>query len=647
MNAIVRLYLVLCSSILFGCSSPIENYINTKFPAIAIEDQRAEAITNFQSNIDKLVYPTIAFQADLNTIKNELMAQVLSDKGITALALSSDKQLLNAMIDFDIALAEHSDHEIITRLSPRVIGKLSIYLGATIDFAHETGMMNIRLLPNLSQIKLDAVIIDDSVDVTVVGNIIASALTQYADNISGELSRLDIMKISIPSEYTKSFSLSDSLKDTKFGDDVSIEFEDKQIDLKYALNTFVLSLHSDKLGGIVDFYNSALYEAEGSLSQALKYNSTYESPYDVYNLALKDMLSETPIPGASWVAVSKSVISTFVSEVVEQGQLCSKVTTSATETFSEKIDMPDGAGMSCTIDRDCRQSRNCDVHQSHDSRNCRACLVKNPFGGCIVRGNDPICETAKAAQNAAYAADAAARKLDCERIKEQNRMICEAEKAAEKGLCETAKGALNAIGRTGNFANVKADIGIKGDAKLCLTHTTFDPQMSEINAGIRVSGRLSTNVDFEFTPLDIIGHLTCPFPWTEDYKVTATMKAQSLAIQSNVNLEVDGSRGRYEYTVDPIKVDLALDPPPANLLLEILGSTNMSMACPVVGVAVAPITIPLRQVLPPLGNEFTVESPELSGSGNFDLPSFTIASKESPLKVQVRDHVVLLYTGEK
>jgi hypothetical protein len=77
---------------------------------------------------------------------------------------------------------------------------------------------------------------------------------------------------------------------------------------------------------------------------------------------------------------------------------------------------------------DCTPTRDC--AQPHDVRNCSACIVKNPFtGGCMVRGNDPACEAAKASQNQVYAAQKAS---------------CEAQKSAEKLACEAAKAAVEA-----------------------------------------------------------------------------------------------------------------------------------------------------------------------------------------------------------
>ncbi len=45
----------------------------------------------------------------------------------------------------------------------------------------------------------------------------------------------------------------------------------------------------------------------------------------------------------------------------------------------------------------------CDPNQE-----CSQCLIHNPFGGCTLRGNNPLCEAAKATCQACVATKAAA-----------------------------------------------------------------------------------------------------------------------------------------------------------------------------------------------------------------------------------------------
>jgi hypothetical protein len=77
------------------------------------------------------------------------------------------------------------------------------------------------------------------------------------------------------------------------------------------------------------------------------------------------------------------------------------------------------------------------------TRDCSACLVRNPFGGCAVRGNDPVCEATKASQNASHASEFAAceeRKISAAKVciaaREQALLQCEVRKSAALAACE-------------------------------------------------------------------------------------------------------------------------------------------------------------------------------------------------------------------
>ncbi len=88
----------------------------------------------------------------------------------------------------------------------------------------------------------------------------------------------------------------------------------------------------------------------------------------------------------------------------------------------------------CTPTKDCRSVRNC--QKRRDNTPCKRKLL-------FAWINDPACEAAKAAQNAAYRielqqceAQRSAERLDCERQKLSTKQSCEAKKAASKLQCE-------------------------------------------------------------------------------------------------------------------------------------------------------------------------------------------------------------------
>jgi hypothetical protein len=119
---------------------------------------------------------------------------------------------------------------------------------------------------------------------------------------------------------------------------------------------------------------------------------------------------------------------------------------------------------SCSLKTDATdcslKSDNSDCSLQRDERGCNRCILYRPGppfgdGGCVQSANDPICEAAKAAQNAAYAAA----KATCEAAKLSKNVgykaehdACEATKftknagyKAEHDGCEAGKAAQNVL----------------------------------------------------------------------------------------------------------------------------------------------------------------------------------------------------------
>jgi hypothetical protein len=178
--------------------------------------------------------------------------------------------------------------------------------------------------------------------------------------------------------------------------------------------------------------------------------------------------------------------------------------------------------------------------------------VHNPFGGCVVRGNDPICEASKAAQNAGYAtakadceAKKSAAKADCERIKGQDKVDCERLKTQEKAqretekdgqrlACETEKGAIVALHRTGNIGNLDGSVAGTGSLRLCFQDVHLGAALDKLTLALAASGSAALGTHFKFVPLDVGGHILCPFEWTADKNITTLVPPQSIGV--NVTL---------------------------------------------------------------------------------------------------------------
>lgn len=625
---------------LTGCDNySLKKYINQKWPPVSLEQQRAEAITNFSENLGLVTYPTLGFSLNLNSISSLLLNEELQKDGIVDINLSSDHQLLEVFVKFDVNAADISDETIIDNLQPKIKGDITFYAGVTNSFNQEDNNIDFRILPYLHHVNVESIQIKEKYEVGKNGELLFAILNDYSDNISGELSRLKIMEFNIPASYTKPVMLSDALKNQKVGEGVKVNFTDKPINPPFKLTNIITLINNNKISGMIELYDESLYELESPIVEPVAEKADYPALVSRYNDIESKVFSGINQEHSGWFGVRKDLISHLLSNSLNQAQLCVSVDASTRNQSKQKIDLPDGSGINCTPTRDCRQTRNCQYDPNVDRRNCRACILRNPFGGCSIRGNDPLCEIAKATQNELYKADAAAKKLNCERIKETKRLACEAEKATEKGLCETKKAALDLIGNTGNFANVESDIKMNGNANLCIENTTIDANFSSINSSIRASGKVRVNVGFKFVPLEIVGLLTCPFPWTEDYGATATVLEQSIPFNANISLSTDNGKAIYSYAVSPLSIEAELSPTPAELIIKVLESTNMNMACPVTGVA-RTVTVPLRPFIPLFPETHTFKSKEVVDSGEIELPELSVSGRKLIQEFTITEEVI-------
>ena len=185
----------------------------------------------------------------------------------------------------------------------------------------------------------------------------------------------------------------------------------------------------------------------------------------------------------------------------------------------------------CTLKTDTRDcslqvdTRSCPLQE--DTRSCNRCVIPNPFGGCILYGNDPACEIAKAAQNAIYKANKdaceaakaaqnliyAGNKAACEAAKATQNAIykaekdaCEVAKAAEKAACEVQKSIdlnvcrLNNV-HSGDFVGPATENLFSRAMNQSLAHSLGEPELLA-NALLRVS--LGSNRDDTGDDLNLI-----------------------------------------------------------------------------------------------------------------------------------------------
>lgn len=233
----------------------------------------------------------------------------------------------------------------------------------------------------------------------------------------------------------------------------------------------------------------------------------------------------------------------------------------------------------------CKQktdNRDCSPHgcqRSHDTRSCSACLLRRPWGGCAIRGNDPVCEIAKAGQNKLYEASYVACEADAARLK----VSCEAAKAGQNALYASETAACqagNALVReladlTGRIGRVSGTVNAKAAGTIALQQLGATEAFDTVTMTTRVVANADISARMDFVQSDLLGHLLCQFP----------MKGKTIAARASVGPEaialtgrIAGSGPKPEIVLGAVKVRFQLRPRPVEALFTQNPELNITCA---------------------------------------------------------------------
>lgn len=300
----------------------------------------------------------------------------------------------------------------------------------------------------------------------------------------------------------------------------------------------------------------------------------------------------------------------------------------------EKIELA-GGNFSCEANRDCGQTRDCrrgtkDCSQPHDTRNCRACLVRRPWdGGCAVWGNDPTCEAQKAAQNAAYAAvrgaceaENATRKGICEAEKEAARLDCERIKAQKTLECETKRVVQSLLAEFGGVGAISGQLTLDYGADVAIPTLAFTADLG-LEADIEAVVTARVNGPLTFTPHDLAGHIVCTSKWRRDLALDVTARTLDLSISAGIGFESGKPALVVEF--EPVTVNAQSAPPLRDFLER---HPDLRVICS--GLNLLDLTNDaLQQVTD------SAIHPVLAGRYKIDLPAMRIAEELQDLSLEL------------
>jgi hypothetical protein len=592
---------------------PVSKYVNAHWQPVDVATQRQAAVTTAVTALKEITAPNLAFGTPLSSLELALNGSAVKTLGVREVKLKGEDQLLRIDLDFERKFTQQSSDNLLMRLQPEVTGTLTMHAGITSATTQgDTAFVHLRVLPVLSGIRIDKVVVREKHDVTQLGQAIAAVLNDYAANISGELSRSSAMRVSIPTTIP---DIQRAIETPSARPDIIISASPIQSPVQ--LFGVAWLVDDDGIIGMaqtVDVQRTASPAAAslpGFEELRKRFLSTFERSFDPPSLTL-----------GPWAAIRRDLLANMTTSVVQQASVCINSNAQLPhQRVNEEIRFPDESTVDCTPARDCSPTRACDFPPQRDTRDCSRCILYRPGwpfgdGGCAQRGNDPVCEAAKAAQNVIYAADAAAKKADCERLKAQEKAVCELEKTGEKALCETGKELLKRLARTGKFARIEAGVRAgTDDLRVCLQRFRLSPELDGAEIGLHVAGSATAAVDLKFTPLDIVGHLTCQVPWTDSQTFRASLRESSVTVTPAIRL-ITSKEPKVQFTLPAGKVPLRLEPGPTEYLLK---NVNMNLSCSGLNF-VRPMALALSPFIPALRGEIDYEYEDREFTINLPVP---------------------------
>jgi hypothetical protein len=619
---IKQLYVVLSVLSLVGCSDPLTEFVNAKFPPISVEDQRIVAIRSTADALATVHVPSVGIGVSIADANAMALPESLTKEGITRLKIIGEKQLLRIEASFERTFegkdaGSNADAaKILDSLKPKISGDLTIYAGITsgVATASPTPVIEFKLLPAISTVKVRELQVAGKSDVSVAGETIADLLNKFKDNISGEIARNPLTSVTIPAVMGAPVDLSKTFEIKSGGVNATIVASTNPVTAPFRIGSVAWLIEENHFSALVQLVPTGA----PPMSSTGVVEPTYDKIKERFDAQVKESLA-VPDGDKTWVAIRKDVISLATNSVVQQAGLCLTTSVDVPNQHSDnEIKLPDGLGIDCSPTAAC-DARQCTFSQTnHDERSCNVCLIPNIFtGGCTQRGNDPICEAAKASQNAIYAADANLRKADCDRLAIQEKTACEAGKVATKALCETKKEALNALARTGKFGNLVVDASMQtSNMKVCLKDFQLSTGLERVQFALDVQGSANVKVKINFMPLDIVGHIACVMDWSTDKTFTASLRDSRVGIGADIGLVTGNDGFRANAKIGNIDIKAKLDPGPTAFLVS---SPDLLLKCPVLA-AIAPTVVILTPFVPQLRGEIDYTLPEQQVSMKLAVP---------------------------
>jgi hypothetical protein len=241
-------------------SDPLRTELDRHWPAVNAERQRQAAIDSAASALGALKRPNLAVGVDVKTIQAIALDQVKS-KGVTKVALRSDRQLLQLTADFDVTFApedlpaDSDKRNLVSALTPHIVGGVEIFLTAAVDLKESPQRaLHVKLLPAISRVRIDRLVVKGTYDVSAAASAIALILDRYADNLSAIVSASPLMGITLPAILQDGFDFAGPIRlDLREAPDVKLTLAAQPVKSPFALGAVAWLIDGDKVTALADW----------------------------------------------------------------------------------------------------------------------------------------------------------------------------------------------------------------------------------------------------------------------------------------------------------------------------------------------------------------------------------------------------------
>ena len=576
------------------------------------EPHRAVVVQAAETAIAQIDEANAGFSLRIEDVAATLNASGLAEKlGVGRLKLQGDRQLILAETDVaktfsggDFPELDQHTKSLIDAMKPEITGKIVFGLGlASTDALSEDGRLTIglRLTPLFRNVEVERVTLTGELDVDVV----VTLMNRMAEKVANELSRVEFVKASFPTNPFKPADLSRSIAfRTADGAHEKITLSGRPVSSPVHVRSGAWLVD----GGTVTFIAElAPAGAPPGSSPPAPGEGDFARLQSAFAEKLMQGLGVADAASDNWIATSKKLVAQLVTTAVEQSQPCMNAKAFlADHTFSNKVEIPDNTEINCGPKIDCTPKRDCSdanlCEQPDDcvsTRDCQVCAL----GACF---NDPACERIKATTIYNCEVRRAARKLECESVGAPAKPACEAERATEQASCETRKSSrqltceagrqdLDKSAEAGKIANLEGAVGGAADVSVCLKKFAVAPSLERLEAWASIEGEGAADLGIKYVPLDIAGYYTCQFPWTEDKHIKIVLPEQSVTLDAALALDSSTSNATLTADIKTSALVARMRPDPRELLLK---SYDMRAVCAPVEAMLHEMTLDVSKSVP-------------------------------------------------